>query len=129
MGTRGMLQDLLRSEEMDVGSMEETPMVAPVEVRPLANVVANPSPATAGVTRAGSLPWSIIETVSSGSHMSQNGSEARLLRFTGHPMATTGAVTHTDCVASITESTGKSLRNVSSKGISSSQTRQSDGVR
>ena len=28
-----MLQDLLPSEEMDVGSMEETLMVAPVEVR------------------------------------------------------------------------------------------------
>merc|ERR1712079_694856 len=129
MGTRGMLQDLLRSEEMDVGSMEETPMVAPVEVRPLANVAANPLPATAGVTRAGSQRWSIIETVSSGSHMSQNGSEARLLRCIGHPMATIGAVTHTDCVAFITESTGKLLRNVSRKGISSSQTRQSDGVR
>merc|ERR1712156_408591 len=109
-------------------TMEETPMVAPVEVRPLANVAANPLPATAGVTRAGSLPLSIIETVSSGNHMSQNGSEARLLRCTGHPMATTGAVTHTDCVAFITESTGKSLRNASRKDISNSQTRQSDRV-
>merc|ERR1712156_750629 len=105
-------------------TMEETPMVAPVEVRPLANVAANPLPATAGVTQAGSQRWSIIEMVSSGSHMSQNGSEASLQKCTGHPMATTGAVTHTDCVVFITESTGKSLRNVSRKGISSSQTSQ-----
>merc|ERR1712156_591378 len=105
-------------------TMEETPMVAPVEVRPLANVAANPLPATAGVTRAGSLPWSITETVSSGSHILQNGSEASLQRCTGHPMAAIGAVTHTDCVAFITKSTGKSLRNASRKGISSSQTSQ-----
>ena len=47
--------------------------------------------------------------------------EASLQRCTGHPMAITGAATHTDCVVFITKSTGKSLRNVFRKGISSSQ--------
>merc|ERR1712183_482675 len=121
-GIPGMLQDQLQFLEMDAGSMGETQMVVLVEVKTLANAVANQEwTGTAEAIQAESQLWSIIKMGFLWSQELPLGPEGELQKCTGLLTPTTGVATPTDCAGFLMASIGKLLRNASSKDISTLQ--------